>query len=157
MTEPGSDTEVGEVRVVLQRVTSASVRVGDEVVGRIGAGLLALVGVGERSTEGDAVWLAGRTADLRVFADERGRMHHSVRDIDGAVLAVSQFTLYGDVSKGRRPSFTAAAEPTYAQRLYELYCSALPVPVEHGRFGAHMVISAEADGPVTLLLDREGT
>ena len=145
------------MRVVLQRVTSAAVRVGDEVVGRIGPGLLALVGVGERSTEGDAVWLAGKTANLRVFSDDRGRMQHSVRDIDGSVLAVSQFTLYGDVATGRRPSFTDAAAPTYAQRLYDLYCSALPVPVEHGRFGAQMTISAEADGPVTLLLDREGT
>lgn len=145
------------MRVVLQRVTSAAVRVGDEVVGRIGVGLLALVGVGERSTEDDAVWLAGKTADVRVFSDERGRMQHSVRDIEGAVLAVSQFTLYGDVARGRRPSFTAAAPPTYAQQLYGRYCAALPVPVEHGRFGAHMTISAEADGPVTLLLDREGT
>lgn len=145
------------MRVVLQRVTSAAVRVDGVVVGRIGAGLLALVGVGERSTEGDAVWLAGKTGELRIFSDEHGRMQHSVRDIDGAVLAVSQFTLYGDVARGRRPSFTAAASPEYAERLYELYCSALPVRVEHGRFGAHMTISAEADGPVTLLLDREGT
>lgn len=145
------------MRVVLQRVASATVHVGDEVIGSIGLGLLALVGVGQRSTPEDAVWLAGKTAELRIFADERGRMQHSVRDIDGAVLAVSQFTLYGDVAKGRRPSFTAAASPKYAERLYELYCSALPVPVEHGRFGAHMAISAEADGPVTLLLDREGT
>lgn len=145
------------MRVVLQRVASAAVSVDDAVVGRIGPGLLALVGVGAGSTEADARWLAAKTADLRVFADDRGRMNRSVRDIGGAVLAVSQFTLYGDVAKGRRPSFVGAAAPQPAQQLYELYCSTLPVAVERGQFGAHMRINVQADGPVTLLLEREGS
>lgn len=145
------------MRVILQRVTSAAVRVDGEVVGRIGVGLLALVGVGHASTERDAAWLARKTADLRVFADPAGRMNRSVRDISGAVLAVSQFTLYGDASRGRRPSFVGAAEPERAQYLYERYCSDLPVETERGVFGAHMTITAEADGPVTMLLEREGS
>jgi D-tyrosyl-tRNA(Tyr) deacylase len=143
------------MRVVLQRVAAAAVRVEGDVVGEIGRGLLALVGVGRRSAPADAVWLAAKTATLRVFPDERGRMDRSVQDIGGSVLAVSQFTLYGDVSKGRRPSFVDAAEPERAQELYELYCSALPVTVARGVFGAHMDIDARADGPVTLLLERE--
>lgn len=145
------------MRVVVQRVSMAAVRVDGRVVGEIGVGLLALVGVGRRSTPGDARWLAAKTAGLRVFADDEGRMQRSLDDIAGAVLAVSQFTLYGEVTKGRRPSFVDAAAPDKARQLYELYCSALPVSVERGVFGAHMTISAEADGPVTLLLEREGT
>lgn len=145
------------MRVVLQRVAAASVNVEGDVVGTIDRGLLALVGVGQQSTTDDAVWLAGKTADLRVFADEAGRMNRSVREIDGAVLAVSQFTLYGDARKGRRPSFVGAAEPDRAERLYEEYCAALPVRVERGVFGSYMRICAEADGPVTILLEREGT
>ena len=145
------------MRVVLQRVTRAAVEVGGATVGAIGPGLLALVGVGHASTSGDARWLATKTADLRVFADDAGRMNLSVCDVAGAVLAVSQFTLYGDTARGRRPSFGAAATPARARELYELYCSALPVAVERGVFGAHMMIYAEADGPVTLLLEREGS
>lgn len=145
------------MRVVVQRVAAAVVRVDQRVVGEIGVGLLALVGVGRRSTPADAEWLAAKTAGLRVFADDEGRMQRSLDDIGGSVLAVSQFTLYGEVTKGRRPSFVDAAAPDRAQQLYELYCSALPVSVERGVFGAHMTISAEADGPVTLLLEREGT
>lgn len=146
------------MRVVLQRVSSAAVRVDGAVVGEIGQGLLALVGVGHQSGAADADWLAGKTAALRVFPDSEGRMNRSLADIGGAVLAVSQFTLYGDVGKGRRPSFVAAAEPARARELYERYCSSIPTPtdVQRGMFGAHMVISAEADGPVTLLLEREG-
>jgi D-aminoacyl-tRNA deacylase len=145
------------VRVVLQRVIAASVSVEGDVVGTIDRGLLALVGVGQRSTVDDAVWLAGKTAELRVFADEAGRMNRSVREIGGAVLAVSQFTLYGDARKGRRPSFVAAAEPDRAHELYEEYCAALPVRVGRGVFGSYMRIHAEADGPVTILLEREGS
>jgi D-tyrosyl-tRNA(Tyr) deacylase len=144
------------MRVVLQRVNAAAVRVDDEIVGQIGPGLLALVGVGHRSRPADAEWLAAKTAGLRVFADDAGRMNLSVTDIGGAVLAVSQFTLYGNTAKGRRPSFVDAADPTRAQQLYELYCSAIPTDVQRGVFGAHMVITAEADGPVTMLLEREG-
>lgn len=145
------------MRVVLQRVAKAAVEVDGATVGAIGPGLLALVGVGRASTAGDARWLATKTADLRVFSDDEGRMNLSLHDIAGSVLAVSQFTLYGDVARGRRPSFVAAATPSQARELYELYCSALPVPVERGVFGAHMTIHAEADGPVTLLLEREGS
>lgn len=145
------------MRVVLQRVSRAAVEVDGAVVGAIGPGLLALVGVGQTSTEADARWLAHKTAALRVFGDADGRMNLSVADIAGAVLAVSQFTLYGDVTRGRRPSFIAAAAPGRAQELYEMYCSTLPTAVERGVFGAHMTINAEADGPVTLLLEREGS
>jgi D-aminoacyl-tRNA deacylase len=145
------------VRVVLQRVIAATVRVDGDVVGAIEHGLLALVGVGRASTPADAAWLAGKTADLRIFGDDVGRMDRSVREMDGAVLAVSQFTLYGDPRKGRRPSFVDAAAPERAQQLYELYCAALPVNVQRGAFGRHMRISAEADGPVTILLEREGS
>jgi D-tyrosyl-tRNA(Tyr) deacylase len=145
------------VRVVLQRVAAAAVRVDDEVVGSIDAGLLALVGVGQESTSDDAAWLASKTAELRIFEDGAGRMNRSVREIGGSVLAVSQFTLYGDPRKGRRPSFVRAAEPERARHLYDLYCAALPVNVQRGVFGRHMRISAEADGPVTILLEREGS
>lgn len=145
------------MRVVLQRVSKAAVHVDGNVVGAIGPGLLALVGVGQRSTADDARWLAAKTADLRVFADDVGRMNRSVRDIAGSILVVSQFTLYGDVAKGRRPSFVRASAPQRARELYDMYCSALPVAVERGVFGAHMIICAEADGPVTLLLEREGS
>jgi D-aminoacyl-tRNA deacylase len=144
------------MRVVVQRVQRAAVAVGGEVVGEIGPGLLALVGVGRESTDADAAWLAAKTADLRVFSDEEGRMNRSLRDVGGGVLAISQFTLYGEVAKGRRPSFLAAAEPAEGERLYEVYCDALEVPHARGVFGAHMVIDAVADGPVTLILDRVG-
>lgn len=142
------------MRVVLQRVSSASVAVGGEVTGAIGAGFYALVGVGHDSTEADARWLSAKTQALRVFADERGLMNRSLEEAGGGVLAVSQFTLYADSGRGRRPSFLAAAEPPQAQRLYEVYCEALTVPVGRGVFGAHMVIDALLDGPVTLLLER---
>jgi D-aminoacyl-tRNA deacylase len=145
------------VRVILQRVASAAVTVDGQIVGQIGQGLFALVGVSAQSTERDARWLAAKTADLRVFADAEGRMNRSVQEIGGAVLAVSQFTLYGDVRKGRRPSFVAAAEPEHARRLYDMYCAAIPVPVERGIFGAYMRINALADGPITLVLDRAGS
>jgi D-aminoacyl-tRNA deacylase len=142
------------MQVILQRVQRAAVSVEGEVVGRIGPGLVALVGVGRGSTEEHARWLAGKTADLRVFSDADGKMNASVRDIGGSVLAISQFTLYGDARKGRRPSFVAAAEPALGERLYEAYCDALEVPVQRGVFGAHMVIELVADGPVTIRLTR---
>jgi len=145
------------VRVVLQRVIAATVSVEGDVVGDIGRGLLALVGVGQASTVDDATWLAGKTTELRIFDDGTGRMNRSVREIDGAVLAVSQFTLYGDSRKGRRPSFAEAAEPDRARHLYDAYCAALPVRVQRGVFGSYMRICAEADGPVTILLEREGS
>lgn len=144
------------MRIVLQVVARASVSVGPEVVGAIDRGLLALVGVGRDSRVEDAAWLAAKTSGLRVFphAQDPGRMDRSVADVGGSVLAVSQFTLYGDVSRGRRPSFVSAAEPEHAQRCYAAYCDALDVPVEQGVFGAHMVIDAVATGPVTLVIER---
>lgn len=143
------------MRIVVQRVRRAAVRVDGEVTGEIGTGLVALVGVGHASTEDDARWLAVKTEALRIFADEHGRMNRSLADVGGGVLAISQFTLYGDASKGRRPSFVDAADPHHGRRLYALYCDALTVPVARGVFGAHMVIDLVADGPVTLLLRRE--
>lgn len=143
------------MRVVLQRVSRACVTVEDAVVGAIDRGLVALVGVGPRSTGEDGAWLAAKTEQLRIFADERGHMNHSVLDVGGGVLAISQFTLYGDTRKGRRPSFVGAADPAHAERCYAAYCDALTAPVGRGVFGAHMVIDLVADGPVTLLLARE--
>lgn len=146
------------MQLVVQRVRRAAVRVDDQVVGRIDAGLMVLVGVGRRSTEADAAWLARKTIDLRVFPDEQGRMNRSVAEIGGGVLAVSQFTLYGELSTGRRPSFVNAAPPEFAAALYERYCSELAtagVRPERGIFGAHMVIDMVADGPVTLRVVHE--
>lgn len=145
------------MQVVLQRVERAAVRVDGEVTGAIGRGLVALVGVGHDSSADDARWLAAKTQGLRVFADDQGLMNLSVSEVAGGVLAISQFTLYGDASKGRRPSFVRAAEPAVGKRLYEVYCDALSVPCERGVFGAHMVIEMVADGPVTILLRREGS
>jgi D-tyrosyl-tRNA(Tyr) deacylase len=148
--------EGGDVQVVLQRVSAARVRVDGEVTGAIGPGLYALVGVGRASTAEDARWLAAKTESLRIFADDDGLMNRSVAEVGGGVLAISQFTLYGDTRKGRRPSFVAAAAPERARALYDAYCDALSVPVGRGVFGAHMVIDATLDGPVTLRLRREG-
>ena len=143
------------MRVVLQRVRRAAVAVEGSVTGEIGIGLLALVGVGRTSTPEDARWLAAKTQGLRVFADAEGLMNRSVAEVGGGVLAISQFTLYGNAEKGRRPSFLAAAEPHRGEELYEIYCAALEVPCAKGVFGAHMEIDMVADGPVTILLERD--
>lgn len=144
------------MRLVLQRVHAAAVTVDGVVTGRIGQGLMALVGVGHASTDADAHWLADKAQGLRVFADDAGRMNRSVADVGGGVLAISQFTLYGSVEKGRRPSFVQAADPSEADRLYEVFCDALSVPVQRGVFGAHMDIDMTCDGPVTITLESEG-
>lgn len=143
------------MQVVLQRVSSAEVVVAGKVTGAIGHGLVALVGVGHASTADDAAWLARKTTALRVFADADGKMNRSVADVGGEVLAISQFTLYGDASKGNRPSFVKAAPPEAGEQLYDAYCAALTVPVGRGVFGAHMDIRMVADGPVTIRLVRE--
>jgi len=143
------------VIVVLQRVRAASVRVDGRVVGEVGVGLLALVGVGHASTPDDAFWLAAKTVALRVFGDEAGRMNRSVDEAGGGVLAISQFTLYGDARKGRRPSFVHAAAPEHGEALYARYCDALTVPTGRGVFGADMQIRADLDGPVTITLRRQ--
>lgn len=126
------------------------------VTGRIDQGLMALVGVGHASTEADARWLADKAQGLRVFADDEGRMNRSVVDVGGGILAISQFTLYGNADRGRRPSFIDAAAPEHGQRLYEVFCDALAVPVGRGVFGAHMDIAMTCDGPVTITLESEG-
>ena len=125
------------------------------VTGAIDLGLMALVGVGHASTDDDARWLAAKTQALRIFADGEGRMNRSVAEVGGGILAISQFTLYGNAAKGRRPSFVDAADPAHGRRLYERYCDALTVPCARGVFGAHMTIDMVADGPVTMILRRE--
>lgn len=145
------------MRVVLQRVAQASVTVDGSVVGQIGPGLLLLVGVQPSDSAADARWLANKCARLRIFPDADGKMNRSVIDVDGGILVVSQFTLYGDCRKGRRPSFVGAARPAQAEPLYEQLCDLLRQAgvsrVETGIFGANMRVDLANDGPVTLLLD----
>jgi D-aminoacyl-tRNA deacylase len=144
------------MRAVVQRVTEANVTVAGEVTGRIEAGLCVLVGVGKDDTEKDAAALAEKVVNLRIFEDEAGKMNKSLRDAGGALLAISQFTLYGDTAKGRRPSFGGAMEPGRAEQLFDLFCAAcrgLEVQVATGRFRTHMSVSLVNDGPVTLLLE----
>lgn len=139
------------MRVVVQRVASASVRVDGAEVGAIGAGLLVLVGIAPTDTPAQVAWMADRLAGLRIFADEAGKMNRSVREVGGGILVVSQFTLYGDATRGRRPSFLGAARPDLAAPLYEALADTLGA--QRGRFGADMQVSLVNDGPVTLLLD----
>ena len=146
------------MRVVLQRVSEASVRIGGETVGAIGPGLVVLAGFRD-GDDGDTVaWMAEKVANLRIFADDRGRMNRSLLDIGGEALVVSQFTLYGDARKGRRPSFIKAARPEVAIPLYEAFVAALgrilPKPVQTGEFGAMMDVALVNDGPVTLVIER---
>ncbi|MBV9924836.1 MAG: D-tyrosyl-tRNA(Tyr) deacylase [Acidobacteria bacterium] len=144
------------MRAVLQRVSRASVRVGGETVGEIGPGLLVLLGVGREDGEADAVYLVEKILNLRVFEDAGGRMNLSLDEAGGALLAVSQFTLYGDVRKGRRPSWFDAAPPELARPLYEFFVAearARGARVETGSFQAMMEVELVNDGPVTILLD----
>ena len=148
------------MRAVVQRVAEARVVVDGAVVGAIGRGLCVLLGVATGDTERDADALSRKIVGLRVFEDEAGRFAHSVAEVGGALLVVSQFTLYGDCRAGRRPSFTAAAPAAHAEELYERFVAHArtgPVPVSTGRFGARMAVALVNDGPVTLLLDTEGT
>lgn len=149
-----------DMRVVLQRVSAAHVQVGEETTGRIDRGLLALVGVEQEDGAEDVCYCVEKTAHLRVFPDTEGKMNLDILEAGGAVLAVSQFTLSGDVRKGRRPSFIRAARPETANPLYEQYCDALRalgLQVETGVFQAHMDIHMVGDGPVTLLVDSRRT
>ena len=158
MREPGGECYQTAVRAVVQRVSRAEVRVGAEVTGRIGRGLVVLLGAGDDDTDADLGYLVDKVVGLRIFADDDGNMNRSVVDVGGALLIVSQFTLYGDARKGRRPSFTKAMAPEPAQQLYEQFVAAARatgVPVETGRFRAMMEVELVNDGPVTLLLDSK--
>ena len=144
------------MRAVLTRVKSASVTIDGEVVGSIGRGFLILLGVGPQDTEKECRYLAEKALGLRIFEDENEKMNLGLSDIGGQVLVVSQFTLYGNCRKGRRPSFNEAAGPELGNALYEKflqYCQELGYPPQHGRFGAHMEVESVNDGPVTLILD----
>jgi D-tyrosyl-tRNA(Tyr) deacylase len=146
------------MRAVAQRVTSASVYVDGHMISEIGAGLLVYLGAGKRDTPAEPAWMAEKLANLRIFEDDAGKMARSVLDVAGAVLVVSQFTLYGDVRKGRRPSFDAAAEPQLAEAAYLEVCAELTkrgLRVATGRFRAMMRVHAVVDGPVTILIDSE--
>ena len=146
------------MRAVLTRVTSASVAIDGEVVGKIGKGFLILLGVGPEDTEKDCRYLAEKALGLRVFEDENGKMNLGLDAVGGEVLVVSQFTLYGNCRKGRRPSFTDAAPPDLGNWLYEQFlkdCESLGYPPQHGRFGADMQVASVNDGPVTLILDTQ--
>ncbi len=146
------------MRAVVQRVKWAKVVVGGQTVGEIQKGLLVFLGVGEDDQEGDAVYLAGKIPELRIFPDEKGAMNTSLLDNGGSVLVVSQFTLWGDVRKGRRPSFTKAAPPQRAKALYEFFINELKekgIPVQTGMFQEMMDVHLINDGPVTILLDSK--
>jgi D-tyrosyl-tRNA(Tyr) deacylase len=146
------------MRVLLQRVSRAEVRVHERVTGRIARGYLLLVGITHDDTEARAVKLAEKVAGLRLFPDAEGKMNLALADVGGGVLVVSQFTLYGDARKGRRPSFIDAARPEVAIPLYERFIALLRghgIPVETGEFGADMQVDLLNDGPVTLMLDSE--
>jgi D-tyrosyl-tRNA(Tyr) deacylase len=145
------------VRVLVQRVARAEVRVAGRVTGRVGRGLLVLVGVTHADTEAELAWMADKVLGLRVFGDAEGKMNLDVAEAGGAVLAVSQFTLYGDARKGKRPSFVDAARPEVAEPLYDRFVALLRergARVETGEFGAMMEVDLVNDGPVTLWLER---
>ena len=144
------------MRLVVQRVNKASVKIKEDIVGKIDAGLFVLVGVGESDTEKDAGKLAEKLAKLRIMSDKNGKMNHSIKEVQGKLLAVSQFTLYADTTGGNRPSFIKAGKPEKAERLYEYFIECLiksGVEVETGKFGAYMGINAFLDGPVTIILE----
>jgi D-aminoacyl-tRNA deacylase len=146
------------MRAVVQRVSEARVIVHGETIGRIGKGLLVLLGIHRDDTAADIPWLADKIAGLRIFNDADGKMNVGLREVNGALLVVSQFTLYSDCQKGRRPSFIEAAPPEVAEPLYDEFVNALRalgVPVETGRFGADMQVELVNDGPVTLIVEKE--
>lgn len=146
------------MRLVLQRVRQALVEIDGKIVGQIGPGLLVFVGVGKGDSEHDAVFLADRVLGLRIFEDAAGKMNLSVKDVQGEILVVSQFTLYGNTLKGRRPSFDAAAPPDQARVLYELFLQELHrsgLKIASGVFGARMKVSLVNDGPVTFIVESE--
>jgi D-aminoacyl-tRNA deacylase len=140
----------------VQRVLRARVTVEQDVTGEIGPGLLVLIGATHDDAAADVAWLANRVAGLRIFADDAGKMNRDVREANGAALVVPQFTLYGDARRGRRPEFTAAARPEFAEPLYDSFCDALAghgVRVERGAFREHMLVESVNDGPITLMIE----
>lgn len=147
------------MRAVIQRVSRASVMSGGNLLGSIGQGLLVLVGFGHGDDGAVASWMAEKIVRLRIFDDDAGKMNRSVADVDGGILVVSQFTLYGDAIQGNRPGFTAAAPPEKAKVLYETFIRTVkektPLPVETGSFGAAMEVDLVNDGPVTIILEKE--
>ena len=146
------------MRAVLTRVKSAFVEIDGSIVGQIGQGFLILLGVGPEDNEEKCRYLCEKALGLRVFEDENGKMNRSLADVNGQVLVVSQFTLYGNCRKGRRPSFTDAANPELGNALYEKFlaiCDELGYPPQHGQFGADMKVASVNDGPVTLILDTD--
>lgn len=148
------------MRAVVQRVSQSRVTVDGTVTGEIKRGLMVLLGVAEGDTEKDAEYMVGKISGLRIFMDEDEKMNLSVKDIGGDILAVSQFTLYGDVRKGKRPSFSTAARPEEANRLYRYFiecCQKRGIKVEEGIFQAEMLVKIHNDGPVTILLDSQKT
>ena len=147
------------MRAIVQRVRGAAVDVGTERVAEIGAGVVVLLAVGANDRPEDGERLGAKVAELRIFDDERGRLQRALADIGGAVLAVPQFTLYGDTRRGRRPDFTAAADPDTGRRLFDAFCGVLRgrgLDVRQGRFGATMRVNIDADGPVTIALSTDG-
>ena len=146
------------MRAVVTRVNEASVTIDGEVVGQIGRGFLILLGIGPNDTEKECRYLAEKALGLRIFTDENDKMNLGLEAVNGEVLVVSQFTLYGNCRKGRRPSFTDAAPPALGEELYETFlsiCAELGYPPQHGRFGADMKVESVNDGPVTLILDTD--
>ena len=146
------------MRAILTRVTSASVTIEGQTVGQIGKGFLILLGVGPNDTEKECRYLAEKALGLRIFEDANGKMNLGLDSVGGQVLVVSQFTLYGNCRKGRRPSFTEAAGPALGNELYEKFlsiCTELGFPPQHGQFGADMKVASVNDGPVTLILDTD--
>jgi len=151
---------MGEImRAVIQRVVRGSVHVGEELVGQIGRGLVVLLGIRSGDSQEDAQWMASKVANLRIFEDDAGKFNLSLLEVDGAALVVSQFTLFGDARRGRRPSFSDAAPPEHAAPLVERFCEYLRQegvsPVEEGRFQAHMLVDIQNDGPVTIIIDSD--
>lgn len=145
------------MKLIIQRVTNASVTVENNIVGKIGKGFLVLLGVGPEDTEKEADYLVQKLIKLRVFEDENGKMNMSLKDIEGELLIVSQFTLYADCTGGNRPSFTNAAKPEKANELYEYFiqkCKQENIKVEHGKFAADMKVELLNDGPVTIMLEK---